>query len=390
MSVVGTVYEPTYHGMSSPHALIDAFMTSMMRLVKRLMFPSLCSILLKGSDLLDAVRLKNLPLVHLLVTQGANVNRFDREGYTALHWGSLSGSLDIVVFLVLNGAKVNIHSSDGEGVTPLMSATGKGFLDIIRFLVEHGAELTATDARGCTALAHAVQYDEIFAAHLLIKMGCSPLECDTGGHSLLHWSSYYGFYHLTDYLLLNYTINVDQADNDGRTPMYWASSRGLRAICKLLVDHGGDVHSHDHEGKTPIDVADHEKYHELANLMKTGQLSAIPRETAVYSWKDVRLVHPMFNECSMNDQVMTSNSVLTHSRCLYVCGEIGFSRSGKAKRFCEDIPHAHFHLYCHPFCASSYWSLRLSCRCVAIQSTLYVLPLSNPEGKTSSQEWPHD
>lgn len=34
---------------------------------------------------------------------------------------------------------------------------------------------------------------------------------------------------------------VHKTDQDGRTPLHWASSAGSTEICKLLIDHGAKV-----------------------------------------------------------------------------------------------------------------------------------------------------
>ena len=47
--------------------------------------------------------------------------------------------------------KVNINARDAGGWTPLMRAAAGGHLDIMRFLLSNGADPTLRDKRGITA-----------------------------------------------------------------------------------------------------------------------------------------------------------------------------------------------------------------------------------------------
>ncbi len=62
-----------------------------------------------------ACMLGYLDIVIFLVEQGADVNiRMGDDGYTALFWAVMGGQIECVKFLVESGAKINIQSYQGD------------------------------------------------------------------------------------------------------------------------------------------------------------------------------------------------------------------------------------------------------------------------------------
>ena len=81
-----------------------------------------------------------------------NIN-FDSYG-TALINEVRSGNLEIVQYLVENGANINAKDDD-KGRTALMFASRDGHLEVVKYLVESGANINAKTDEGWTALMSA-------------------------------------------------------------------------------------------------------------------------------------------------------------------------------------------------------------------------------------------
>lgn len=85
----------------------------------------------------EAVDNKKLNVVKYLIKKGANVNAKNGE---ALSKASRRKSVSIVKYLVENGADININN--GYALT---SASYFGCLNIVKYLIEHGANVNADD-----------------------------------------------------------------------------------------------------------------------------------------------------------------------------------------------------------------------------------------------------
>ncbi len=83
----------------------------------------------------------HLEIVKYLIDEGAYINAENEEGYTALMWASSAGHLEIVKYLISKNANMNVK--DNNGVTALIAATQKGKLEVVRYLISKGANLNA-------------------------------------------------------------------------------------------------------------------------------------------------------------------------------------------------------------------------------------------------------
>lgn len=88
----------------------------------------------------------------MLVEAGADVNAAASYGGTALMQAGRNGYPDVVAYLLARGAEAN--RKDGEGSTALMQNWDP---EIARMLLRAGAEVDARDARGSSVLLRVVQ-----------------------------------------------------------------------------------------------------------------------------------------------------------------------------------------------------------------------------------------
>ncbi|KAF8832890.1 hypothetical protein HHX47_DHR1001693 [Lentinula edodes] len=78
----------------------------------------------------------NLDIVKFLVENGANVNAHGGDCGNALQTAICWGKVDIMKFLVENGA--NVNACGGEHGNALQAAVYLGRADIVKYLVEQG------------------------------------------------------------------------------------------------------------------------------------------------------------------------------------------------------------------------------------------------------------
>ncbi|XP_028417225.1 uncharacterized protein LOC114541509 [Dendronephthya gigantea] len=181
-----------------------------------------------GSTVLhSAVAKGKLEIVKYLVENGADVNRPDIDGLTVLHTAVSKGTLGIVKYLVEKGAAVNaINSKNADGSTVLHSAVAKGKPEIVKYLVENGADVNSTDIDGKTVLHNAVTG--------------SKLDMNTYGRTVLHYAVTESTIDIVKYLVENGADVIGKTTN-GRTVLHSAVTKGTLKVVKYLVENGADI-----------------------------------------------------------------------------------------------------------------------------------------------------
>lgn len=103
-----------------------------------------------NSQLLTACAQGDLALVNLLLSQGADVNSTGGDGFSALHYATAAGCVEVVKTLIEAGTNLNAQPKK-NGLTPLhFAAHSARVLDAAITLLNAGADVTLTDAGGRT------------------------------------------------------------------------------------------------------------------------------------------------------------------------------------------------------------------------------------------------
>ncbi|KAG3121564.1 hypothetical protein PI124_g312 [Phytophthora idaei] len=178
-----------------------------------------------------AVKAGDVGKLQELLDNGVNLDVKDEDERTPLHWACATGRLDVAEFLLERG-KAAVNVQDDAGWTPLMSAASTGHGDIVGLLLSKGAD-----------------------ANLPNENGQIPLHYHRGRQEIAE-------------LLLDYTRDVNQADNTGSTPLMRAiGGKPSPVIIALLIDHGAKVDTRDVGGNTPLHLAVSEGYEDIARFL---------------------------------------------------------------------------------------------------------------------------
>lgn len=90
----------------------------------------------------------NSVMALFLVASGADVNLQNNSGETPLHFAVSANNLEIIQFLIENGADIQPQGDS----TPLLAAARRGYFEIVQFLVRNGADINRRDNNGNSAL----------------------------------------------------------------------------------------------------------------------------------------------------------------------------------------------------------------------------------------------
>ncbi|XP_044738809.1 protein fem-1 homolog CG6966 isoform X3 [Chrysoperla carnea] len=108
-----------------------------------------------------------LPVLRVLIAHGAQINAVSDTGSTPVRSACFMTNLDVVYYLVENGADVN--KANYNGGTCLINSVQSAHL--CEFLLENGADVNARDIQNKTALHYAIQEHRLETTILLIKYG---------------------------------------------------------------------------------------------------------------------------------------------------------------------------------------------------------------------------
>lgn len=180
-------------------------------------------------------------LVRSLCAAGAEVDRVDMDGFTALHM-SIFNEEEAVAALLEFGADPN-HRVVLEGHTPLhIIASIGGCPDFVRLLCGAGAEVDITCTKGLTALHLAARHNsggEVVSA--LVDCGADLASSGPNGTTPLHQAGRYGYARLVQ-LLCAAGAEIDRADDEGRTALHMSMyDFDTVAAAEALLDFGADV-----------------------------------------------------------------------------------------------------------------------------------------------------
>lgn len=202
--------------------------------------------------LFHAVSTKNIRTVELLLSKGADSNKYrDQSGSTALMYAALVGATDIAKKLIEAGADVN--AIDNNGQTPLLKVANMRKVNpaILSVLLDHGADINAQDRRGFTFLhyiaSHVVENGKEAAtiaiargANVQAKIKAEKFSDSMEGYTPLQLIALTGQAEIGALLIAN-NANVNELTKDQLTPMDIAIIHNNVATARLLLEHGADI-----------------------------------------------------------------------------------------------------------------------------------------------------
>ena len=212
--------------------------------------------------------------VKAALAHGADANARDAKGWTPLMHVADKGQALLVPLLLKAGADPNSRLADGA--TALFIATVHGHSGIVDKLVAAGADPKIEGPGGNTAekliarrtakkkydygpgaLHEALQANESPAIiKAMLDLGADPNELNKDGYTPLFWlaeQDYGGADNDLIELLVKSGADVNfRYRNLKVTPLHVAAGRGKSSFVAALLKHGAEVNSADHEGATPL------------------------------------------------------------------------------------------------------------------------------------------
>ncbi|XP_046557347.1 serine/threonine-protein phosphatase 6 regulatory ankyrin repeat subunit A-like [Haliotis rubra] len=211
---------------------------------------------------------------HALAEVQCDMSLKSDSNLNIFHIACISGNVEIVEYLMSNGADMHLEGGEHDR-TPISMAAMRGHRVVFDLLVKEGCCITDVDADSNNILHHAViggnkeivEYllaNEIFDINspgqflrtpvmmaaengrkpvfeLLVKKGCDLTLVDESGNNILHAACCGGNLDIVEYVLSRDLLDIN-ARGAGGNPIEVAETNGYKDVVDLLKRKGGKAH----------------------------------------------------------------------------------------------------------------------------------------------------
>lgn len=215
--------------------------------------------MVKDHDIIQAVKDRNIPALHKLLSKAGksnkkliggskrlNINYQDGDGMSALHQASLMGNLEMMQMLLECHADVSIH--DNKGMLALHYAAWQGMSDPVHTLLQWKSPVNEVSQDGNTPLHLACQHGHFDVVNLLLLHNSSPTLQNKDRKTPMDLACEFGRYRVVDLLLrsnlcapLLMDSPEDMMDENSTTPLHLAAKNGHIEIIRLLLQAGVNI-----------------------------------------------------------------------------------------------------------------------------------------------------
>ncbi|MHB9147715.1 MAG: ankyrin repeat domain-containing protein [Candidatus Amoebophilus sp.] len=210
----------------------------------------------RGSTPLQLAVKKGHPeIVKKLIEHGANLKVLVddhpdtssiNQGNTLLHIATQNSDIEMIKFLILE-KQMNVNSKNHWDFTPLHFAARSGSLEVVKWLVENGANLEAKSStyyNTSTPLSLAIVNGHLEVANFLIKKRAKITR------------------------EMKVLINIQRKNHIYPTLLHFVAENNDTKLASLLIRNGADRNIKDEYGNTPLDIATKKNHSEIAEILK--------------------------------------------------------------------------------------------------------------------------
>ncbi len=303
-----------------------------------------------GTNALMMASERNLANVvsEIILTRQVDINKKNKEGYTALSIAIKEGNIEVAKLLHKNGAVpgniieaailsdikisrdllkngADIEMRNDSGMTPLLVAFLSDDYSLASFLLENGADINARDYYGMTPVLAAAMLNNATLTSLAIEHKANILAKDINGLTPLMFFVFSGNLHAIELIVKYDKASVNSIDNNKNSPVVMAVCRGDKRMTQKLIEHGANLNSR--YSKKALNIAVYSGNLDLAAiLLQNG---------ARVNAKDINGVPPLIVAVSKNDYA-TAKFLIENGARINVKDSSGFTPLDYAKKFSNE------------------------------------------------------
>lgn len=202
--------------------------------------------------LMYALKNKRTSVIKYLLKKRAKVENITAgDGYTMFMGVCYNGLSEYVTYLVEESGS-DIFAKDSNNTTPLLYASKGGSLEIVQYLIKNGADINDITKRGKDCLVYAVDYLNYDVIDFLLNYGVLKKSKNIHAHKFaLMIAAAKGNVNIIK-LFIEHKVNLNVSDEQGKTPLMISLNTRDLEVVKLFLENGVNVNAKDNEGKTAL------------------------------------------------------------------------------------------------------------------------------------------
>ncbi len=191
-----------------------------------------------------------------LVSNGANINYIDIDGYSPIYDAIISNNVKIFKLFLKIGANVKIYDKNKFPSNLLHFAVfTNADAEIMKILVDNGVNINQKDFDGLTPLHCAIHDNNIKAITTLVNLGANINILTDKGLNLLGYAIEVQSGTQTLSKVLNLGLDINHKDVNGNTPLHNAIINGQNyQRIKWLLDNNSNLLAKNNDNLTPFDL----------------------------------------------------------------------------------------------------------------------------------------
>ncbi|MGC1632033.1 MAG: ankyrin repeat domain-containing protein [Gelidibacter sp.] len=231
----------------------------------------------------------NASIEYAISKKGNDVNKLTHDGRTYIFWAANKGNVELMQFLIDNGAKTDITDDKGSSIINFVAGSGQRNTKVYDLLIKYGANLQKdVTPTGANALLLVGPHDTDFSLiNYFISKGLDLNSVDADGNGIFNYAARTGNIALMNQLLEKGVKGNDNAfifasqgargttngievyqflesaglnptavSKDGETALHTLATRSKdMAIINYFIKKGADVNQADSFGNTPFMIA---------------------------------------------------------------------------------------------------------------------------------------
>jgi ankyrin repeat protein len=209
-----------------------------------------------------------LSQVRQLLASGADVNRRDPKGNTALHHAAKYGNSWVTIELIDHHTDINAETRDGY--TPLMLAARNRRGEVLEILAAYGPRPSGQDADGTSSSRPVREPDFSFFRKEAARIAGLP---EKERMAAVDKAVQSGQMVTVARMIAAGSISLEESDHHARTLLAIAAQRGDEAMIRLLLCAGARVDAVDMDWNTPLMHAVKQKQPKAIRALLQGRAS---------------------------------------------------------------------------------------------------------------------